>query len=79
MKMELLLKFLQREYLLPFGFAESSRHYLLRKRLEKFSMRNIKIPIIESEIDGNTSFHELFKELKNEKSFKRQKLNTRLR
>jgi hypothetical protein len=66
-KTELLLKYLSKEYNLPFYDLRSLRQYLLAKRLEKFSLNKFKIPFLESEIQNNPDVKALLKDLENEK------------
>ena len=52
MKTEMLLKFLNKEYLLPLYEIDSLRHFLYKKRAEKLSLKNLKIPILETDIEN---------------------------
>jgi hypothetical protein len=62
-KTELLLKYLYKEYMLPFHDAESLRHFLLVKRFEKFSLRKFKVPILEWEIERSDEIKQILKDL----------------
>ena len=66
-KTELLLKYLRKEYMLSFYDMKSLRHYLLSKRLEKFSLKKEKIPILEDQIDRDQKIKAIIKSLENEK------------
>lgn len=65
-RLELMLKFLYKEYLLNFYDVLSTRHYLLLKRLEKKSLENETFPILESQIEKNEKIKLLLDQLKKE-------------
>ncbi len=64
LKAEYILKNLYKEYILLLSDTESIRHYLLRKRIDKDSLRELKIPILETEIVNNKEMKELIKDLR---------------
>ena len=63
-RLQLMLKFLYKEYMLNFYDVLSKRHYLLLKRLEKKSLAGFTFPILETQIENDPSVKELLKELK---------------
>ena len=65
-KLELMLKFLYREYLLTYYDVYSKRHELLLKRLTKKSMGKKKFPILESQIEKNKELFKILEDFKNE-------------
>ena len=65
-KLELMLKFLYREYLLTYYDVYSKRHELLLKRLTKKSMGKKKFPILESQIEKNNELVKILEDFKNE-------------
>ena len=71
-RLELMLKFLYKEYLLNFNDVLSTRHYLLLKRLEKKSLENVTFPILESQIEKDEKTQELSAKLRKEDSQERK-------
>ena len=71
-RLELMLKFLYKEYLLNFNDVLSTRHYLLLKRLEKKSLENVTFPILESQIEKDEKTQELLAKLRKEDSQERK-------
>jgi hypothetical protein len=69
-KTELLLKYLFREYLIPYSDTESLRHFLCRMRLERLSMKNKILPILEKLIDLDLPTKKLIDEIKTELKLK---------
>jgi hypothetical protein len=67
LKTELLLRFLYKEYMLPFFEFESLRQKILAKRIEKHSMKNIKIPLLEKQIENDEELQNLIKNILQEK------------
>ena len=65
-KLELMLKFLYKEYLLTYYDVYSKRHELLLKRLTKKSMSKKKFPILESQIEKNKELVQILEDFKNE-------------
>ena len=65
-KLELMLKFLYKEYLLTYYDVYSKRHELLLKRLTKKSMDKKKFPILESQIEKNKELAQILEDYKNE-------------
>ena len=65
-RLELMLKFLYKEYLLNYYDVASIRHYLLLKRLEKKSLSSFTFPILEHEIERDPKAKEILDELKKE-------------
>jgi len=64
LKAEYILKNVYKEFLLPLSEIESLRHYLLKKRVDRSSLRELQIPILESEIVRNEEMKELIKDLR---------------
>ena len=69
-KLELMLKFLYKEYLLTYYDVYSKRHELLLKRLTKKSLEKAKFPILESQIEKNKEIMDILEELKKEEKEK---------
>lgn len=67
LKTELLLKFLYKEYMLPYYDIESIRQMILQKRVEKSSLRNVKIPILEKQIENDQQLQQIMQNLLKEK------------
>ena len=67
-KLELMLKFLYKEYLLTYYDVYSKRHELLLKRLTKKSMGKKKFPILESQIEKNKELVQILEDFKNEET-----------
>ena len=65
-KLELMLKFLYKEYLLTYYDVYSKRHELLLKRLTKKSMDKKKFPILESQIEKNKELAQILEDYKQE-------------
>ena len=65
-KLELMLKFLYKEYLLTYYDVYSKRHELLLKRLTKKSMGKKKFPILESQIEKNKELVQILEDFKKE-------------
>ena len=65
-KLELMLKFLYKEYLLTYYDVYSKRHELLLKRLTKKSIGKLKFPILESQIEKNKELVQILEDFKNE-------------
>ena len=63
-KLELMLKFLYKEYLLTYYDVYSKRHELLLKRLTKKSMGKKKFPILESQIEKNKELMDILEDYK---------------
>ena len=61
-KLELMLKFLYKEYLLTYFDVYSKRHELLLKRITKKSMEKKKFPILESQIEKNKELVDILAE-----------------
>jgi len=66
-KTELLLKYLYKEYMLPFFDVDSIRQIILQKRLEKNSLKQIKIPLLEKQIENDTQLQKMMRNLLKEK------------
>lgn len=67
LKTDLLLRFLYKEYMLPFFEFESLRQKILFKRVEKNSMKNLKIPLLEKQIENDEDLQHLMKNILQEK------------
>lgn len=67
LKTELLLKYLYKEYMLPYYDIESIRQLILLKRVEKSSLRNVKIPILEKQIEADEQLQQVMQSLLKEK------------
>ncbi len=65
-RLQLMLKFLYKEYMLNYYDVPSTRHFLLLKRLEKKSLVGFTFPILETQINKDEGVKELLKELKKE-------------
>jgi len=65
LKTEILLKYLNKEYMLPFYDVKSLRHYLLVKRQEKSSLKKLKIPLLETEIEKSSEIRKVLREIDN--------------
>ena len=65
-RLQLMLKFLYKEYMLNYYDVPSTRHFLLLKRLEKKSLVGFTFPILEAQINKDEGVKELLKELKKE-------------
>lgn len=67
LKTELLLKYLYKEYMLPYFDIESLRQLILQKRVEKSSLRNVKIPLLEKQIEADEQLQQVMQNLLKEK------------
>ena len=65
-RLQLMLKFLYKEYMLNYYDVLSNRHYLLLKRLEKKSLSGFTFPILETQIENDPNVKEKLKDLKKE-------------
>ena len=65
-KLELMLKFLYKEYLLTYYDVYSKRHELLLKRLTRRTMGKRKFPILESQIEKNKELVQILEDYKKE-------------
>lgn len=63
-KTEMLLKYLHKEHKLQYYNVDSLRQFLLISRSEKSSLRNLQVPLLESEIDLNYKLQNIVKEIK---------------
>ena len=70
-KLELMLKFLYKEYLLTYYDVYSKRHELLLKRLTKKSLERTKFPILESQIEKNKEIMKILEDLQKEEKEKK--------
>ena len=70
-KLELMLKFLYKEYLLTYYDVYSKRHELLLKRLTKKSLERTKFPILESQIEKNKEMMKILEDLQKEEKEKK--------
>ena len=70
-KTELMLKYFLKEIQLPFVDLESNRQLLLLGRNEKSSLRNLKIPLLEKDIDKHADiYRDILEEIKKDNRLK---------
>ncbi len=80
LKTELLLKYLYKEYMLPYYDFDSIRQLILQKRVEKNSLKSIKIPILEKQIENDENLQNLMKNLLKEKeNFTKEELDKKIK
>ncbi|MCQ2816962.1 MAG: hypothetical protein MJ252_06830 [archaeon] len=65
-RLDLTLKLIYQEYLLNFNEFESLRHYLLKKRNEKSSLKKLRFPILEHDIESDPKLKQIIDLLKAE-------------
>ena len=69
-RLQMMLKFMYKEYLLNYYDVHSTRHYLLLQRLKKESLSKFTFPILESQILKNEECKNLLNELRKEDNIK---------
>lgn len=67
LKTEFLLKYLYKEYMLPYYDIKSIRQEILMKRVEKSSLRNVKIPLLERQIEADEQLQQIMRNALKEK------------
>jgi len=80
LKTELLLRYLYKEYMLPYYDIESIRQLILQKRVEKSSLRNVKIPILEKQIEADEELQQIMQTfLKEKENLSKEELEKKIK